>query len=276
MTPSSSSGKGVCRCPRRPDTVRSWRSHSTPRRRERLGSFCPAAPCSQGMWVTPGIRPSALLAASPPGPRQSGTSWPEGLSQIRHSPQKLGSSGGWTTLYPSGEVARPAKADMFNRRQPCRGKSQDPVAWMARGRETDLLEPIDEAVFGTVSELSGRNTCERRGSPETDKPRRPSRSLYGEGKREHRTMADAVVSSGGVVATAREQGHVEATGETRLVPAGNCRSKVGRITGSTGKAVEGERESDGHAVAMKRDNARGAKVPCCSATLPPTREAGVR
>ena len=61
-------------------------------------------------------------------------------------------------------------------------------------------------------------------------------------------MADAVSTSGGVVAAAREQGHVEATGETRLVPGGNGRSKVGRITGSTGKAVEDERESDGHIV----------------------------
>ena len=89
-------------------------------------------------------------------------------------------------------------------------------------------------------------------------------------------MADAALSSGGVVAAAREQGHVEATGETRLVPAGNCRSKVGRITGSTGKAAEDERESDGHAVARKRGNSRGAKVPCCSATLPPRSEAGAR
>ena len=57
---------------------------------------------------------------------------------------------------------------MFNRRQPCRGTSHDPVAWVAWGRETDPAEPIDEAVLGTVSELSGRNTRERRGSPETD------------------------------------------------------------------------------------------------------------
>ena len=92
----------------------------------------------------------------------------------------------------------------------------------------------------------------------------------------HRSMADAVGTSGGVVAAARAQGHVEATGETRLVPGGNDRSKVGRITGSTGKAVEGERESDGHVVAQRRGNARGAKVPCCFATLPPKREAGAR
>ena len=69
---------------------------------------------------------------------------------------------------------RPVKADMFNRRQTCRGKSHDPVAWMARRRETDSSKPIDKAVLGTVSELSGRNTCERRGSLEKDMLRRPS------------------------------------------------------------------------------------------------------
>ena len=36
-----------------------------------------------------------------------------------------------------------------------------------------------------------------------------------------------------------------------------------RITGDTGKAVEGERESEGSVVAMKRSNFRGAKGPCC-------------
>ena len=41
------------------------------------------------------------------------------------------------------------------------------------------------------------------------------------------------------------------------------RKKVGRITGSTGKAIEVERESDGLIVVMRRGNARGAKGPWC-------------
>ena len=41
-------------------------------------------------------------------------------------------------------------------------------------------------------------------------------------------------------------------------------SKVGRITGDTGKSVEDERVAVGFAVAWKRSNARGAKGPCCS------------
>ena len=54
-----------------------------------------------------------------------------------------------------------------------------------------------------------------------------------------------------------------ATGEAFLVPARNRRSRVDRITGSTGKSIEGERVTDGFAVAVRRGNARGAKEPCC-------------
>ena len=36
-----------------------------------------------------------------------------------------------------------------------------------------------------------------------------------------------------------------------------------RITGNTGKSVEGERESEGSTVAKKRSNVRGVKRPCC-------------
>ena len=41
------------------------------------------------------------------------------------------------------------------------------------------------------------------------------------------------------------------------------RSRVDRITGSTGKSIEGERVTDGLVVAVRRGNARGAKEPCC-------------
>src|ERR1035437_7738706 len=51
----------------------------------------------------------------------------------------------------------------------------------------------------------------------------------------------------------------QATGEALLVPARNRRSKVDRITGATGKSIDGERVADGSAIAMKRSNVRGAK-----------------
>src|SRR5246127_297899 len=50
--------------------------------------------------------------------------------------------------------------------------------------------------------------------------------------------------------------------EALLVPARNRRSKVGRITGKTGKSAEDERVTAGSAVARKRSNVRGAKGPC--------------
>ena len=44
-------------------------------------------------------------------------------------------------------------------------------------------------------------------------------------------------------------------------------SQVGRITGDTGKAVEGERASEGSEVVMKRGNARGASAARLAAVL---------
>ncbi|MCX5847582.1 MAG: hypothetical protein NTW12_14720 [Deltaproteobacteria bacterium] len=55
----------------------------------------------------------------------------------------------------------------------------------------------------------------------------------------------------------------QATGETLLVPGRNFWSKVGLITGNTGKWIEGERVADGFVRAMNWSNIRGAKEPCC-------------
>jgi hypothetical protein len=35
---------------------------------------------------------------------------------------------------------------MFSRSQTCQGKSQSPVAWIARWRETKILKPIDKTI----------------------------------------------------------------------------------------------------------------------------------
>jgi hypothetical protein len=37
---------------------------------------------------------------------------------------------------------------MFSRRQTCRGKSQNPVVWIAEVRETETLKPIDKVSPG--------------------------------------------------------------------------------------------------------------------------------
>jgi hypothetical protein len=55
----------------------------------------------------------------------------------------------------------------------------------------------------------------------------------------------------------------KATGETLLVPLRNWWRKGNRITGDTGKSVDGERVAEGSVVAAKRGNARGEKRPCC-------------
>ena len=78
-----------------------------------------------------------------------------------------------------------------------------------------------------------------------------------------RTLIKAAALSDGVIIDGMVTRTCEATGETRLIPTRNCRSKIGRITGDPGKATDDERESDGRVVARKRVNARGAKGPCC-------------
>src|SRR6516162_11553778 len=57
----------------------------------------------------------------------------------------------------------------------------------------------------------------------------------------------------------------QATGEAVLVPPRNRWSRVGPITGETGKVADGETVADGLAVAEKGSNVRGAKEPCCQA-----------
>ncbi len=86
---------------------------------------------------------------------------------------------------------------------PARVKVRSSVAWMAGWKETETLMPIDKAIFRVVSKSPGRNANERRGGPENAKPRRPSLQPEGEGSMGYRRLTEAVVHSGGVVATAR-------------------------------------------------------------------------
>ena len=78
-----------------------------------------------------------------------------------------------------------------------------------------------------------------------------------------RNLTDAAVPPwrGGSDSTVTRTRRV--TGETLLVPVRNHRSKVGRITGQTGKSIEGERVAEGPVVARKRSNVRGVRGPCC-------------
>ncbi len=62
------------------------------------------------------------------------------------------------------------------------GNSQNPLARMAGKRETKCLKPIDKAIFGMVSELSGRNKSECVGGLEINATRRLSHRRDGESR----------------------------------------------------------------------------------------------
>jgi len=71
------------------------------------------------------------------------------------------------------------------------------------------MKPTDKAIQRMVSESPGRNASEPTGGLETEKLRRPSPLGWGEGSMAWRGLTDAACHSGGVVGTARWQGHVE-------------------------------------------------------------------
>ena len=104
---------------------------------------------------------------------------------------------------------------------------------------------------------------ERRGGLESACFRRPNPQPRGEGSMDDRKLIETAVllRRGDSGSTMTRTGR--ATGEALLAPVRNHRSKVGSITGNTGKWAEGERVADGRVVAWRRGNARGAKAPCC-------------
>ena len=74
-------------------------------------------------------------------------------------------------------------------------------------------------------------------------------------------LTDATRRSGGAIATARRQGHIEQL-EKPSSSHGEIHGAEDRITGITRKSEDGERVAEGPAVARKRGNARAAKRPC--------------
>lgn len=76
----------------------------------------------------------------------------------------------------------PRKAGVFSEEDFHRGKSQSPVAWIARRRETESGKPIDKAIFRMVSESPGRTESERRNGPEMEAPEAETSNM---GRRQH-------------------------------------------------------------------------------------------
>ena len=160
-------------------------------------------------------------------------------------------------------VVRPEKVGMFSRRQTCRGKSQAPRSLDSRVAGNQDSEAYRQGLPWGDYESPGRNDSERASGLESEWIRGPSLQPKGEGSMGGRNLTDAAASPrrGGSDSTVART--CRATGEALLVPERNHRSKVDRITGTTGKSIEGERVADGSVGAMKRSNVRGAKGPCC-------------
>jgi hypothetical protein len=129
------------------------------------------------------------------------------------------------------------------------------------------MKPTDKAIHGMVSESPGRNASEPRGGLERILIRRLSPLWSGEGSMTWRRLTEATWHFGGVVGTARWQGHAKQLEKPSSSHRENRWSKVARITGETGKASEGETVAARPVVAGKRGNARGAKGPCCTERL---------
>src|ERR1700693_5971386 len=160
-------------------------------------------------------------------------------------------------------VVGPAKAGMFSRRKACRGKSQKPRSLDSRVAGNQDSEAYRQRLPGETTSHRAVTTVNAKvaskvRSPEGRVLNRRAKAAWGS-----RNLTDAAPSlrRGGSDSTVART--CRATGEALLVPARNRRSRVDRITGSTGKSIEGERVTDGFAVAVRRGNARGAKEPCC-------------
>lgn len=145
---------------------------------------------------------------------------------------------------------------------PTRVRIRNPVAWMAGERETQPLKPIDKAIERMVASPRAAAQANAVVAP---KIVTPEAELSTSGRRPHDSWQPdrrhGSLRRGGSGSTGTRI--CRATGEARLVPWRNPRSKVGRITVHSGKATEGQRVAAGFVVAVKRGNARGAKEPYC-------------
>ena len=146
--------------------------------------------------------------------------------------------------------------------KPAGAKVRRPVVWIAGWRATKTLKPIDKVSLGEITSHRAVTKVNAQVASKMSGPR-VEPATKGEGSMGCRNLTDAASRSrrGGSDSTVART--CRATGETLLVPERNHRSKVDRITGATGKTIEGERVAGGSAVAMKRSNVRGAKGPCC-------------
>jgi hypothetical protein len=144
---------------------------------------------------------------------------------------------------------------------PTRVRIRSPVAWMAEGRKTQPLKPIDTAIYRMVARPRAAAQANAVVAPQVIAP---EAELSTSGRRPHDSCQPdrrrGALRRGGSGSTGTRT--CQATGEARLAPGRNPWSKVGRITVSSGKAAEGQRVAAGFVVARTRGNACRAKGPC--------------
>ena len=145
----------------------------------------------------------------------------------------------------SRPVVCPVNAGVFSRKQACRGNSQEPRSSDSRMAGNQDPEAYRQGLPWGDHESPGRNDSERGCGLESEWLRGPSPQPKGEGSMGCRNLTDTAPPPrrGGSDSTAART--CGATGEALLVPGRNHRSRVDRITGSTGKSVDDERVADG-------------------------------
>jgi hypothetical protein len=158
---------------------------------------------------------------------------------------------------------------------PTGARARSPVAWIVSVEETNLGKPIDKALFGRVSESPGRNASEPIGGPDNLQTSEVEPSLFG--RRQHGVSQsgwrDSSLRRGGRGSTVTRM--CRATGEAVLVPSRNRGSKVGRITGDTGKSAD-RRDGGGRVRSSDEAGQRPwSEGTLLHTTLSSTREAGV-
>ena len=115
---------------------------------------------------------------------------------------------------------------------------------MAGTQSVEVLKPIDKVSLGEITSHRAVTTVNANVASKQQDPRAEPAAV---GRRQHgmpksdrcgvpprRGVSDSTVTRTRRVA-----------GEASLVPVRNHRSKVDRITGQTGKSIEGERVADG-------------------------------
>ena len=144
-------------------------------------------------------------------------------------------------------VVCPGKASMFRRGQTCRGSSQSPVVRIAEEMETKPSKPIDKTSPGEVTSYRAVTKVNALWPRKWSIPEARAATV---GRRRHeQSKSDRYgwVTSAG---WKRQHGDKDMPSNWRslLVPVRNHRSKVGRITGPTGKSAEDERVAAGSVV----------------------------